>query len=323
LSRFPKTIRKKDAPLIFTLLPPGIVLALLTGLLVCALPRYFYRITVARKPPNPWEAVWLDTQPAEDLWIRARDGLKLHAFYVPAPGASASAILVHGYSSEARQMAYMARIFHDKFGMSVLLPDARGHGQSQGDYIGFGWHERLDILDWIEQVRRRPGGANIALYGISMGASTVLMAGGEALPPELRLIIADCGYTSVMEELSWQMKQRYRVSLPPLIRAVSRLTMRRAHYRFEEASALEQVKKSRVPTLFIHGQADTFVPFEMCGRLYDACAAEKEQYTVPGAEHGAAYNVDPAQYERRLAQFLEKHLPVFKHLLGAPPMKTL
>lgn len=280
--------------------------------LACAVPGYFYRIAVARKPPEPVKPNWLDTQAVEDLWIRARDGLKLHAYYVSAPGAPGTAILVHGYSGDGRQLGYMARIFHDKFGLNVLLPDARGHGQSEGRYIGFGWHERLDTLIWMDRARERGGGERIALFGISMGASTVLMTSGEAVPPELKLIIADCGYTSVRDELSWQMKQRYRFSLPPLIKVVSRITKWRAGYSFEEASALEQVKKSRVPTLFIHGEADTFVPFEMCGRLYSACAAEKELYTVPGAEHGAAYEVAGETYERRIALFLETHMGLAK-----------
>ncbi|MDR0732142.1 MAG: alpha/beta hydrolase, partial [Treponema sp.] len=182
------------------------------------------------------------------------------------------------------------------------------HGQSGGAYIGFGWPERLDMLDWMALLKKERGENLFVLYGISMGASTVLMTGGEAVPPELKLIIADCGYTSVQDELIWQLKHLYHLSCPPLIRAVSRLTEKRAGYGFEEASALEQVKKSRIPTLFIHGEADTFVPFEMCGRLYAACASEKELYTVPGAEHGLAYDTDKEEYERRIALFLKKHL---------------
>jgi fermentation-respiration switch protein FrsA (DUF1100 family) len=297
----------KDVPVIITFFSTVAILALLTGLLIFAVPSYFYRLTVARKAPNPREPNWLDTQAVEELWIQARDGLRLHAYYIPSPLAAGTAILVHGYTGDARQMAYMARIFHDQFGMNVLLPDARGHGQSEGHYIGFGWHERLDMLVWMDQARERSGGTPLVLFGISMGASTVLMTSGEDVPPELKLIIADCGYTSVVDELSWQMKLRYRFSFPPLIRIVSCMVKRRAGYTFEEASALEQVKKSHVPTLFIHGEADTFVPFEMCGRLYRACAAPKELYTVPGAEHGLAYSVDGEAYEQRLTLFLEKY----------------
>jgi fermentation-respiration switch protein FrsA (DUF1100 family) len=166
----------------------------------------------------------------------------------------------------------------------------------------------MEELAWQMALLKEEGEERIALYGISMGASTALMTSGEAVPPELKLIIADCGYTSVMEELIWQLKRGYHLFCPPLIRSVSRLAEKRAGYSFEEASALEQVKKSRTPTLFIHGEADTFVPFEMCGRLYSACAAEKELYTVPGAEHGLACNTDTGEYERRIALFLKKYL---------------
>jgi fermentation-respiration switch protein FrsA (DUF1100 family) len=304
-------------------------LVFLAGLLVFFLPRYFYHIVLARRPaadfyrtvglPRPSverEPDWLSTQTLEDLWIKAEDGLMLHAYYLAAPAAggaggrtfSGTAVLAHGYSGDGRQMGAFARIFHEKFGMPVLLPEARGHGLSQGAYIGFGWHERLDMLAWFKLLQGR-GEDQIVLYGISMGASTALMTSGEKVPPELRLIIADCGYTSVAEELTWQLKRLYHISCPPLVRAVSRLAKKRAGYCFEEASALEQVKKSQTPTLFIHGEADTFVPFEMCGRLYAACTAEKELYTVPGAEHGLACHTDSGEYERRLALFLEKYLP--------------
>jgi fermentation-respiration switch protein FrsA (DUF1100 family) len=286
-----------------------LVLLFLAGLLIFAAPRYFYRIVVARRPPVEREPNWLYTQSLEDRWIRGPDGLRLHAYYLAAEGGGdipGTAILLHGYNGDGRQLDTFARFFHN-LGMNVLLPEARGYGLSEGAYIGFGWHERLDMPGWLAQLKEK-GEDRIALYGISMGASTALMTSGEPLPPELRLIIADCGYTSVMEELIWQLKRVYHLNCPLLIRAVSRLAEKRAGYRFDEASALEQVKKSRTPTLFIHGEADTFVPFEMCRRLYDACAAEKELYTVPGAEHGLACYTDTGEYERRIALFLKKYL---------------
>jgi fermentation-respiration switch protein FrsA (DUF1100 family) len=286
-------------------------LLLLAGLpvLFFALPRYFYRIVIARRPPSEREPNWLYTQTLEDLWIRAADGLRLHAYYLAAePGGefSGTAILAHGYNGDGRQLDVFARIFC-RLGLNVLLPEARGYGLSEGHYTGFGWHERLDMLGWMTLLKER-GEGRIALYGISMGASTVLMTSGEDVPPELKLIIADCGYTSAMDELTWQLKRGYHAVFPPLIRALSRLTEKRAGYSLEEASALEQVKKSRTPILFIHGEADTFVPFEMCGRLYGACASEKELYTVPGAGHGLAYDTDSGEYERRIALFLKKYM---------------
>jgi fermentation-respiration switch protein FrsA (DUF1100 family) len=144
------------------------------------------------------------------------------------------------------------------------------------------------------------------LYGISMGGATVLMTGGENLPPEVKAIVEDCGYTSVEEELYFQMKTRYHLRSRWLMNATSRVAQRRAGYGFAEASALEQVKKTKIPTLFIHGEEDTFVPFKMVYTLYEACPAPKELFTVPGAGHGEAYGAAGHEYEDRIRNFLKK-----------------
>jgi fermentation-respiration switch protein FrsA (DUF1100 family) len=142
-----------------------------------------------------------------------------------------------------------------------------------------------------------------------MGGATVLMAGGEASPPELKAIIEDCGYTSAEEELWHQLVTRYHLRSRWLMAAADRLTQRRAGYSFAEASSLEQVKNIKVPTLFIHGEDDSFVPFAMVHSLYEACPAPKELYTVKGAEHGMAYSVAGPEYEERIAAFLRQWAP--------------
>jgi fermentation-respiration switch protein FrsA (DUF1100 family) len=147
------------------------------------------------------------------------------------------------------------------------------------------------------------------LYGISMGGATVLMTGGENLPPEVKAIVEDCGYTSVEEQLYFQMETRYHFRSRWLMNATSRVAQKRAGYGFAEASALEQVKKIKIPTLFIHGEDDTFVPFKMVHTLYAACPAPKELFTVPGAGHGGAYGVAGHEYEDRIRNFLKKWVP--------------
>jgi fermentation-respiration switch protein FrsA (DUF1100 family) len=144
------------------------------------------------------------------------------------------------------------------------------------------------------------------LYGISMGGATVMMTGGEDLPPEVKAIVEDCGYTSVEDELWHQLITRYHVRSRWLMAATSRVTEKRAGYGFAEASSLEQAKKIKVPTLFIHGDQDSFVPFWMAQPLYDACPAPKELYVVPGAEHGMAHAEAGPAYEERIAAFLKR-----------------
>jgi fermentation-respiration switch protein FrsA (DUF1100 family) len=75
-----------------------------------------------------------------------------------------------------------------------LIPDARGHGYSEGDYIGFAWHERLDYLKWIDYLININKNVRIALFGLSMGGATVMMVSGEELSKQMKSIVEDCGY---------------------------------------------------------------------------------------------------------------------------------
>ncbi|MCA6774109.1 alpha/beta hydrolase [Enterococcus mundtii] len=236
------------------------------------------------------------------------DGLKLSAIYLPATDSHKTAIVAHGYMGNAETMANYAKMFHD-LGYNVLVPDARGHGKSEGDYIGFGWHERKDYVKWIDQVLETNGQSEeIVLYGISMGAATVMMTSGESLPTNVKAIIEDCGYSSVNEELAYQLNELFSLPPFPLIQVTSLMTKIRAGYFFGEADAIQQLEKNQLPMLFIHGDADTFVPYEMLDKVYQATNGPKEKYIVPGAEHAKAYSIDPENYQKTVSSFLEKYV---------------
>jgi fermentation-respiration switch protein FrsA (DUF1100 family) len=260
--------------------------------------------------------LWIDTVAHEEVGITSYDGLALKGWFLPANGAGSppvgtTIIMAHGYGGHPRQISGITKVMYEHSGYNILLPSARGCGISQGDYIGFGWLDRMDYLGWIAWVKERTacnGPVNIILYGISMGGATVLMTAGEGLPPEVKAVIEDCGYTSVHEELRHQMKLNYHFVNEKLVKRVSGVCKQKAGYSFEEASVLDQVRKITVPVFFIHGDADTFVPFEMGPALYEACTAPKELYIVKGANHGEACGVDPQEYRRRVTQFLRKYI---------------
>ena len=262
----------------------------------------------AAPPLSIWEEgrAWLDVQAPETVTLTSDDGLRLQGYWLAAsPASSRTVILAHGYSADAKSMAVFARHWVEAQGCNVLLPDARGHGASEGDYIGFGWPERRDWVRWIQWVDSRVGPASsVVLHGVSMGGATVMMTSGEAdLPRSVKAVVEDCGYTSVRDQLSWNLVRMYKLEPEPIISDTSRLTRQRAGYSFDEASALNQVKRARVPSLFIHGDADTFVPFDMVQRLYAACSSEKALFVVPGAGHGQSMAVDPQGYWRAVADF--------------------
>jgi fermentation-respiration switch protein FrsA (DUF1100 family) len=253
---------------------------------------------------------WLDGKDYETWNIISDDGLKLQAYYVSADKPTAkAALLFHGYSAKGKDMAGFARFFCDMHGYNVLMPDARGHGGSEGSYIGFGWPERKDCLKWIQRVVERLGeDCQIILFGISMGGSTVMSASGEELPKQVKAIVEDCGYSTLWGQLSWQLKRIYRLPCFPFMHAASLLIKLRAGYSIREADALAQVKKSVTPTLFIHGEDDTFVPFRMVHEVYDACPSEKDIYVVPGAGHGMAGAVNTEAYESKVNDFIGRYI---------------
>ncbi|WP_342555395.1 alpha/beta fold hydrolase [Paenibacillus sp. FSL R7-0652] len=253
---------------------------------------------------------WLDRQHVETVTIQSHDGLKLYGIWLPAKEESdQTVILAHGYSGKGREMAGFARFYAETLGYNVLMPDDRGHGQSEGDVIGFGWLDRKDYVQWVNWVLERVGKiADIVLHGISMGGATVLMTGGEELPAQVGAIVSDCAYTSVEEELTFQLKQLYKLPAFPFIPVTSLITRWKAGYSFQEASALKQLAKVNVPVLFVHGEADMFVPTEMVYRLYEACPTDKELLTIPRAGHGTAFQVDRDKYKSVLGAFLQKHI---------------
>lgn len=253
---------------------------------------------------------WMSRQSLRNIEIVSDDGLKLRAYMISSSEAQGrTAIIAHGYSGKGKDMGAYAKIYADLLGYNVLIPDARGHGESEGGYIGFGWHERRDYLQWIHYLIKETGpGAQIVLHGVSMGGATVLMVSGEELPQQVKLIVSDCAYTSVKAQLSYQLRRMYRLPGFPFVHSASLVTRLRAGYSFGEASALKQVEKAKVPILFIHGDADTFVPFHMMDELYEACQSPKEQFIVPNAGHGISYDKDKAGYVSRVVNFVSKYV---------------
>jgi fermentation-respiration switch protein FrsA (DUF1100 family) len=299
----------------------------MVGIIILALviaSLYFYNVAIARQSKeflndNPdltvdpsaelttFDMTWLDHQTFEKLEIKSYDGLTLRGYYLPASKLTKkTAILAHGYSSRALpDMGSFAQLYHDVFGYNVLLPDDRGHGESEGAYIGFGWHDRFDYLKWIQTAIQKVGeDAQIVLHGLSMGGATVLMTSGEKLPEQVKCIVSDCAYTSVKDILSYQCRRIYKLPPTPFVELTSLICKLRAGYFFGEASALRQIKKAQRPILFIHGTEDTFVPTAMIHQLYDACPTYKEKVLIENAGHALSYATDADSYTNHVANFL-------------------
>lgn len=254
------------------------------------------------------EGTWLQEN-GEDRWITSHDGLTLHALYVPQTEPSHRYVVgCHGYGSIPQFMSNSTIQFYE-MGYNILTPAARAHEQSGGVYVSMGWLERKDIVDWVNTLVEQDPEAEIVLYGISMGGATVMMTAGEELPPNVKCIIEDCGYSSVWDEFAGQLNELFGLPTFPVLDAASLVAQVRAGFSFKEASSVEQLKKASAPMLFIHGEDDTFVPYWMLDVVYEACAStEKERLSVPGAAHGMASITDPELYWSTVEAFLNQYV---------------
>ena len=252
---------------------------------------------------------WLLTESNyTDETLTSFDNLNLHAYKVLNQNDSNKwVITVHGYTSEGINMSSYAKNYYD-IGYNVLIPDLRSHGLSEGDYIGMGWDDRLDIIDWINTILEYNPNAEIVLHGVSMGAATVSMVSGEDLPSNVKAIVADCGYTSVWDEFAYQLDDLFSLPEFPILNVSSLVAKVRAGYFLGEASTLKQVAKSKTPILFIHGDEDDFVPYYMMEELYNATSSEKEMLTIKNAGHAKASEVDPETYWTTDSNFTSKYI---------------
>ena len=265
----------------------------------------------ARKDPDPTVQMRVQTYdrmqelPNDRLTQLSEDGIRLSARYYPNGASRRVAILVHGWrSSPWWDYGGLFELLYQN-GYAVLAVSQRALYESEGRYVTYGVREKEDLKGWIALLLDRYGSdLSIALFGVSMGASTVLMTCGDPLPQQVKCAVADCGYTKASA-----LFQNASKGWLPLTRLANDLILR-AHcgVSYFDADAQKAVARSKTPTYFIHGDADEVVPVAMAEALYASCAAPKEMRIVPGAGHGDAYAVDPAGYADRILPFLERYM---------------
>lgn len=248
---------------------------------------------------------WMPTVTYHEVTTTSFDGLKLHGYCFEQDSNKPWIIAIHGYKVNAISLMASAKVFYEN-GYNVLVIDQRSHGKSEGIYIGMGWIERKDIHTWITYLTKKNANCKIALYGVSMGAATVMMTVGDTLPNNVVCAIEDCGYTSVSDILLDQAYQKYNLSNPIFFSGFNYLCKKHNGFSIYEASCLTQLKNSITPTLFIHGKVDAFVPFEMVYHNYEACQSEKELLIIEGQGHALAC-LDENYYPAVLS-FIKKYI---------------
>ena len=255
--------------------------------------------------------VWLRKQEFEEYTITNELGLKLKGYLLRADEPSDIYVFgAHGYRGDGKtEFRFMTKYYHEK-GYNVFLVDHQAAGESEGKYIGFGYHEYRDCMLWLEHIKELFGeDIQIILHGVSMGSATVmLMSGDEDLPENIKFIVADCGYTSAWEEIEHNFKTMHLPTFP-LLNCANVFNKFIAGYDLRDTNTVEAVRKTTRPMIFVHGSKDDFVPTYMVNKVYEACgAADKALLIAEGAGHTESYRMDTEGYETLINSFAEKYI---------------
>ena len=244
--------------------------------------------------------------PHEDVQVTSFDGLTLRGKYFEYKKGAPIELMFNGYQGSAERdlCGGVKRCF--ALERNVIIIDQRAHGKSDGSVTTFGIKERKDCLKWIDFTLNKFGKeTKIILTGISMGAATVMMAGGEDLPNNVLYILADCGYTSAKDIIKKVIREMHLPDkiLYPFVKLGAFIF---GHFNLDETSPLEAIKKCKTPIILFHGESDSFVPCDMSKKIYEISPSIKEIVLVKDAEHGLSYPIDKNNYLNNLKEFEKK-----------------
>lgn len=246
----------------------------------------------------------------EIVKIKSDDNLNLKGILFKREGSKKIVICFHEYTSKGLTDFTAISNFYLDMGYNMLIVDERGHGKSEGKYIGLGCLEKNDAIKWINYVIERYGqNCQIVLHGISMGGTTAIMTSSMDLPSNVKCIISDSGYTSLYKTLGGLLKSIYHIIFPmPTLFIANKICKKIAGYKLDECNVIDDVKKSKLPILFIHGEKDNIVPCSMCYDLYNSCNSPKDILIVKEAGHEESYYKDSKSYEEKVKDFILKYV---------------
>lgn len=277
-----------------------------------------FRNNPVKNPPNPYRHVKNDgsyesdfskrlvdemiARPYENVYITSHDGLRLRGRLYMQNENAPFVLAMHGYRSTPMLDFSGGAPLAMRMGLNVLMPDQRACGESEGRTMSFGYNESIDTISWIKYITDRWGeDRKIVLLGISLGASTVIMAAGRGLPENVKGVFADCPYSSTKQIVMKVMRDKHVPAriVYPLMRVVTKIL---GGFDPNKVEPVAYAKKIKVPLVLIHGEKDGFVPTYMSREICKA-APGASLYTFADATHAMSYMKDVDRYERIAREF--------------------
>ena len=243
----------------------------------------------------------------EDIEVVALDGVHLRGWKVRPPAPNGYWVLLyHGVSDNRVGMIGQAELLL-RHGYSVVMMDARGHGESEGPMVTYGWIERHDSTPVVDALVASDHPSAVFASGESMGASVALQAA--AVEPRIQAVVAESPFRN-LREVSYDYAG---LRLSPLLgktlfRPVAASGIHAAEkqgdFRAEDVSPEKAVAARPFPVLLICGLEDHNIPPRHTKAVYAAAFGPKEMWLVPGAGHTQSLGRAPEEFERRMIAFL-------------------
>ena len=249
---------------------------------------------------------WINESTVNQVNITSFDGLKLNAYDIHNHENANYLIMLHGLTSSKASM-YPRAFEFDKLGYNILLIDQRATGDSQGEYHTYGLKEAQDLNQWIDYLNNTYKDIKICLFGVSMGAATIMISAAYDLPDNVKCIVEDCGFSSLREELDYFIRSKYKIAYTSsVLKMLDKKMISRFGFSIDDVAPKKCLEENEIPILFVHGKDDDFVPFDHALRNYNHNKGIKKFYPVPGTGHGQA-NKDP-EYYTNIANFINTYM---------------
>lgn len=250
------------------------------------------------------QVAWFKQMPKKRMQVKSYDGILLDGILIQKNQDHLYMILVHGFNTDRYILLKQAFEFA-KRGFNVLMIDQRAYGASDGQYTTFGFKEHLDLIQWIDLIIAQDNEARIGLYGVSMGASTVMMSLGTKLKPNVCFAIEDSGFSELKPQLKLSLQKEIKQGTGLVLNYLENLMKKELGFGFDDVRPIEALKNNEIPICFIHSKDDSIVPYEMASELYAANRGMKAFYPVKSSNHAYACYED--DYFEDLMTFVDKY----------------
>ncbi|MDR2436532.1 MAG: alpha/beta fold hydrolase [Endomicrobium sp.] len=245
---------------------------------------------------------WLDI-PYDEMWEDSDFGYKIFArLYMNEKKTNKYIIALHGYTSAGITMLTYMNEFR-ALGYNVVIPDNRYCGKSGGEYASFGYFEKFDLLKWIKRIREIDENAEIGLFGVSLGAATVLMA--SEYDEKIKYVIAYCGYANFKNILLTFIKNSkllYNLIIPSLNMGASIMF----GIKLKDIRADLALKNTKMPTLLLHSKEDAVVVYKNA-EILKSCRDDVKLVTFEKGQHARSIIVNHDVFMAEVKEFLEKN----------------